>query len=128
MDTLGALALATEPPTDDILNRQPYAKDNAIVTEVMWRNVFGHALYQIFALVFIIFAAPGWLCEDYWTRCFNIDPLDESKCLEWNPYYTNVLYHNEDSISWWTSKDLKRDDFNKDLIDKMICNAYEEKT
>jgi Ca2+ transporting ATPase len=33
MDTLGALALATEPPSDEILTRQPYKKDNAIVTE-----------------------------------------------------------------------------------------------
>ena len=45
MDTLGALALATEPPLEEILNRMPYAKDNAIVTEVMWRNIFGHAIY-----------------------------------------------------------------------------------
>ena len=45
MDTLAALALATEPPQEDILTRQPYHKDAPIVTEVMWRNVFGHAIY-----------------------------------------------------------------------------------
>lgn len=45
MDTLGALALATEPPSEEILNREPYAKDDPIVTKVMWRNVFGHAIY-----------------------------------------------------------------------------------
>jgi len=45
MDTLGALALATEPPSDEILLRQPYKKDNPIVTDIMWRNVFGHAFY-----------------------------------------------------------------------------------
>jgi len=27
MDTLGALALSTEPPADDILERQPQDKD-----------------------------------------------------------------------------------------------------
>jgi magnesium-transporting ATPase (P-type) len=62
MDTLGALALATEPPSDDILKRQPYDKDAPIVTEVMQRNVFGHAIYQIIMLIVIIFAGPGWLC------------------------------------------------------------------
>jgi Ca2+ transporting ATPase len=45
MDTLGALALATEPPSVDILDRPPYDKNNAIVTEQMWRNVFGHAFW-----------------------------------------------------------------------------------
>ena len=43
MDTLGALALATEPPAENILQRQPYKKDNAIVTEIMWRNIWAHA-------------------------------------------------------------------------------------
>jgi len=70
MDTLGALALATEPPLDSILERQPYAKDNAIVTEVMWRNVFGHAIYQIIVLIVLIFMIPGWVTENYWNQCF----------------------------------------------------------
>lgn len=59
MDTLGALALATEPPQDNILERPPYAKNNAIVTEVMWRNVFGHAIFQILVLIIIIFSAES---------------------------------------------------------------------
>jgi len=62
MDTLGALALATEPPSEEILKRKPYAKDNAIVTEVMWRNVFGHGIYQVIVLMTIVFVGPGWLC------------------------------------------------------------------
>lgn len=45
MDTFAALALATEPPAHDILERQPYDKDAPIVTEVMWRNIFGHFIY-----------------------------------------------------------------------------------
>ena len=124
MDTLGALALATEPPTDDILERQPYKKDNAIVTEVMWRNVFGHAIYQIFALVFIIFAAPGWLCADYWTKCFKYG--DDGVCTEWNPFFTDSIYQNADSIEWWTSKGLTAENFNKEALDKMICKKWEE--
>ena len=73
MDTLGALALATEPPTDEILNRAPYKKNNAVVTELMWRNVFGHAIYQVIVLLGVIFIAPGFMCEDYWTKCMNYD-------------------------------------------------------
>jgi magnesium-transporting ATPase (P-type) len=57
MDTFAALALATEPPEDDILTRPPYFKDAPIMSDVMWRNVFGHAIYQIVVLVTIVFAA-----------------------------------------------------------------------
>ena len=57
MDTFAALALATEPPAEDILKRQPYDKDAPIVTEVMWRNVFGHSVYQICVLIVVLFGA-----------------------------------------------------------------------
>lgn len=45
MDTLAALALATEPPDEMILKRMPQPSSNQIVTEIMWRNVYGHAIY-----------------------------------------------------------------------------------
>jgi len=45
MDTFAALALATEPPDDDILERKPQPSSKSIVTEIMWRNVYGHAIY-----------------------------------------------------------------------------------
>jgi len=41
MDTFAALALATEPPSDKLLDRMPVSKREIIVNEVMWRNVFG---------------------------------------------------------------------------------------
>ena len=124
MDTLGALALATEPPTDDILLRMPYEKDAAIVTEIMWRNIFGHAIYQVFALMFIVFAAPGWLCADYWTRCYTFQDEQQLICTEWNPYYTTSLYEDEESINFWTSKNLKPEDYNQDALLKMRCDKY----
>jgi len=50
MDTFAALALATEPPTEDILNRRPYSRNEDIVTTTMWRNIFGQGIYQIIVL------------------------------------------------------------------------------
>jgi magnesium-transporting ATPase (P-type) len=41
MDTFASLALSTEPPTDELLKRKPYKKEEPIVTPNMWRNVFG---------------------------------------------------------------------------------------
>jgi len=91
MDTLGALALATEPPSEDILERPPYDKDAAIVTPVMQRNVFGHAFYQIIALIVVIFAGPGWLCEPYWEKCVQGATIEDN--CEWNPFYVDGPYY-----------------------------------
>ncbi len=55
MDTFAALALATEPPSDELLGRQPVSKTEKIVNEVMWRNVFGQAFYQISILLLFLF-------------------------------------------------------------------------
>jgi Ca2+ transporting ATPase len=55
MDTLAALALATEPPNEELLKRQPYARDEKIINSVMWRNIFGHAFYQIVVLLVFLF-------------------------------------------------------------------------
>jgi len=41
MDTMGALALATEPPSADVLSQPPYQRTERIVTAVMWRNIVG---------------------------------------------------------------------------------------
>ena len=45
MDTFAALALATEPPKEDILKGKPYPKNDSIVTPVMWRNVIGQSFF-----------------------------------------------------------------------------------
>jgi len=41
MDTLAALALATEPPSEALLLEKPYSRTEKIVTAVMWRNIIG---------------------------------------------------------------------------------------
>ena len=41
MDTFASLALATEPPNNELLKRKPYGRNESIVTPNMWRNIFG---------------------------------------------------------------------------------------
>lgn len=45
MDTLAALALATEPPHPSLLDQPPYGKRDSIMTAVMFRNIVGQALF-----------------------------------------------------------------------------------
>ncbi|XWS29709.1 hypothetical protein CRYUN_Cryun24cG0053400 [Craigia yunnanensis] len=46
MDTLGALALATEPPTDELMKRSPVGKKGNFISNVMWRNILGQSFCQ----------------------------------------------------------------------------------
>ncbi|CAN1256207.1 Putative calcium-transporting ATPase 11, plasma membrane-type, partial [Linum perenne] len=47
MDTLGALALATEPPNDALMARPPVGRGASFITKTMWRNIFGQSIYQL---------------------------------------------------------------------------------
>ncbi|KAL8098751.1 calcium-transporting ATPase 9, plasma membrane-type-like isoform X1 [Apium graveolens] len=57
MDTLGALALATEPPTDHLMHRPPIGRKEPLVTNIMWRNVIIQAIYQI--MILLVFQFHG---------------------------------------------------------------------
>jgi len=47
MDTMAALALATDSPTPELLDRRPYGKDDALITRSMWVHIIGQALFQL---------------------------------------------------------------------------------
>jgi len=45
MDTFAALALATEPPSDELLKHKPHSREDSIITSVMWRNIIGQSIF-----------------------------------------------------------------------------------
>ncbi|XP_057958372.1 putative calcium-transporting ATPase 13, plasma membrane-type [Malania oleifera] len=51
MDTLGALALATEKPTAELMEKPPVGRTEPLITNIMWRNLLAQALYQIAVLL-----------------------------------------------------------------------------
>ncbi|XP_010490048.1 PREDICTED: putative calcium-transporting ATPase 13, plasma membrane-type [Camelina sativa] len=55
MDTLGALALATEKPTNDLMKKRPIGRVAPLITNIMWRNLLAQALYQISVLLVLQF-------------------------------------------------------------------------
>ena len=58
MDTLAALALATDPPTEKILDRPPQGKDKPLITTVMWKQITGQNIYKV-TVIFVLYFAGG---------------------------------------------------------------------
>lgn len=123
MDTFGALALATEPPMEAILERAPYPKSASIVSEVMWRNIFGHAIFQIVVLALAIFIVPGVMTENYWISCTvaveNMKDCNAEK--KWNPFYTSELFATAATNEEWAKRGLTADMYDQDLLKKFNC-------
>ena len=55
MDSFASLALATEDPTDALLDRKPYSRDASILTPMMLLNIFSQSIFQVIVLTVIIF-------------------------------------------------------------------------
>ena len=56
MDTLASLALATELPSEELLNRRPYGRTKPLISRMMLQNIAGHAVYQLTVIFTILFA------------------------------------------------------------------------
>lgn len=58
MDTLAALALATEKPTQDMLLRPPQSKRSPLITHCMWKMIIGQSIFQVIINFVLLFAGP----------------------------------------------------------------------
>jgi hypothetical protein len=124
MDTFAALALATEHPARNILERQPYSKTESIVTQVMWRNINGHAVFQIGVLITLLFAAEPFGFIDNYQRSCNVKN-DQGVCTEFNPFYTTKLYQDQPALDQWNTAINSNPGvgFTAGLIEKYQCLA-----
>lgn len=75
MDSFASLALATEPPTEKLLQRNPYPKKSSIITTMMLINIVSQAIFQIIVLTVIIF---------YGDVLFGVPSDRELSHFEWN--------------------------------------------
>ena len=41
MDSMGALALATEPPSPALMQQKPFGRTVPLINKEMWRNIIG---------------------------------------------------------------------------------------
>ncbi|KAL3459224.1 hypothetical protein BJX64DRAFT_206893 [Aspergillus heterothallicus] len=72
MDTFAALALATDPPTDDILTRPPTPRYAPLFTPTMWKMILGQSIYKL-TICFVLYFAGH--------RILNLDPNSEHDTL-----------------------------------------------
>ncbi|RKO86246.1 hypothetical protein BDK51DRAFT_23292, partial [Blyttiomyces helicus] len=60
LDTLAAIALATDPPTPELLNRPPSRRTDSIINRDMYRQILGQSIYQIALCMTLYFCGDGW--------------------------------------------------------------------
>lgn len=84
MDSLASLALASEPPRDELLTKPPVNRSQSMITKRMMANMLGQASYQVIVVMVLLFDSPKWFgyveghCEEK-KDCPNLgDPKTNS--------------------------------------------------
>ncbi|GET87615.1 P-type ATPase, putative [Leishmania tarentolae] len=100
MDTLAALALATETPSDEVLLRPPKPKAAPLITRRMWLNIAGQSLYQILIQQYLLLGGTNTLglavqdSEELHTLIFNVFVLMQLS----NEFNARIL---DNSVAFW---------------------------
>ncbi|XP_027912992.1 putative calcium-transporting ATPase 11, plasma membrane-type [Vigna unguiculata] len=108
MDTLGALALATEPPNDGLLKRPPVAKGANFITKPMWRNIIGQSIYQLIILAILNFDGK---------RLLGISGSDATEVLKTLIFNTFVFCQVFNEIN---SRDIEKINVFRGMFDSWI--------
>ncbi|XP_076887913.1 putative calcium-transporting ATPase 11, plasma membrane-type isoform X1 [Bidens hawaiensis] len=108
MDTLGALALATEPPHDGLMKRPPIGRDVNFITKVMWRNIIGQSIYQLIVLGILQFNGK---------RLLNLNGPDSTVVLNTMIFNTFVFCQVFNEIN---SRDMEKINVINGMFDSWV--------
>ena len=118
MDSLGSLALATEPPYDELLQRLPTKRNESIINGRMWKHIIIQSLIQIIILLILYLIAPTFVKEQDLVRkaenvlikfCYGKLPGDGESDY--------IIYGTESS--WYEDSKLRTD-----IENKAYCGGY----
>lgn len=85
MDTMGALALGTEPPSLDLLKRRPYKRSANLVSRPMWRNIAFQSVFQIVLLLWMLFRGAQYFNVPEGDWCAKYHNVNYNSPYSWNP-------------------------------------------
>ena len=117
MDSLGSLALATEPPYNELLNREPTKKEESIINGKMWKHIIIQSLAELILLILLYLYAPDFIKEDDPVR------LAENRLIK--KCYTDFPV-KEENIIFGTSTKWKSDIKKNTTLNEVMCGKYNE--
>ena len=127
MDSLGSLALATEPPYEELLQRAPTKRNESMINGRMWKHIIIQSLCQIILLIIIYLYGPEFIKEE------NIVRLAENKIINYcySEYpgkdINHIIYGTK--IEWVQSGKIRANNKNycgKYMNHQKLSEAYEE--
>lgn len=93
-DTMAALALATDAPTQSVLNRKPDLKTTPLINTAMWKMIFGQSAYQLAITIILYFGGATIL--SYHTA----HETAQLQTMVFNTYVWMQIFNMYKYVSW----------------------------
>ena len=97
MDTLGSLALSTEPPSKALLLRKPYGRNKSIITWTMFAIICCNALYQFVILMLLLFVGERFFDIDSGVDRPEPSPASQHYTIIFNAFVLMTLFNEINS-------------------------------
>lgn len=97
MDTFASLALATEPPTAELLLRKPYGRTTPLISRTMTKNILGQAIYQLIIIFVLLFKGHALLDIDSGLGAKPGDPPTQHFTFIFNTFVMMTLFNEINS-------------------------------
>ncbi|KAM0740994.1 hypothetical protein ACQRIT_003851 [Beauveria bassiana] len=91
MDTLAALALATDPPQESVLDRKPERKGSSILSPTMWKMIIGQAIYQLIITFLLYYGSPKGILPLPGPN--DVPPVEEQATLVFNTFVWMQIFN-----------------------------------
>ena len=118
MDSLGSLALATEPPYEKLLKREPTKKKDFIINGKMFKHILFQSIALIILLILLYSYAPEFIKED------NLKRIAENKIIQ----YCYESYPGKDPKYIISGMETRwKNDIKLKINDENFCGAYSQK-
>ena len=129
MDSLGSLALATEPPYPELLHREPTRKEESIINGKMWKHIAFQSIIELILLILLYLYAPHFIKEDDVVRLAENYII--KSCYEGFPGNTspdNIIFGISPQWENSVKKKLSSTEYNCGYYNEKIdlSKAYEE--
>lgn len=85
MDSLASLALASEPPSLELLKNPPINRSENMITNQMWANMLGQSFYQVLITMLLLFFGPTW---------FDIEAGDIVEARSENSVHYTLIFNS----------------------------------
>ncbi|KAM7003167.1 plasma membrane calcium-transporting ATPase 1-like isoform 1-T2 [Tautogolabrus adspersus] len=124
MDTFASLALATEPPTEALLLRNPYGRKKPLISRTMMKNILGHGIYQLTVIFTLLFAGEKIFDIDSGRNAPLHAPPSEHYTIVFNTFVLMQIFNELNARKIHGERNVFEGIFNNPIFCSIVLGTF----